>query len=115
MPARCRANKIEVSMKRLSKVLGQGSDGAHWFMCPACDSPVRIKGWQFDGNVEHPTFSPSVISVTENLAGKDPVRHVCHSFIRGGKIHFLDDCTHALKGQTVDLAELPEWLFDEEE
>jgi hypothetical protein len=34
--------------------------------------------------------------------GKD----VCHSFVRDGQIQFLGDCTHALKGQTV---ERPEW------
>jgi len=38
----------------------------------------------------------------------------CHSFVRDGRIEFLSDCTHALKGQTVDLPDLPDWLFGEE-
>lgn len=41
--------------------------------------------------------------------GDDPAQwrdEVCHSFVRAGKIEFLGDCTHALKGQTVPL---PDW------
>lgn len=99
-------------MKRLSRVLARGGDGSFWFFCPACQKAVRLFGWEFDGNFDAPTFSPSVLSVTENLAGKEPVRHVCHSFIRGGKIQFLDDCTHEMAGKTVDLAEMPDWMFE---
>jgi hypothetical protein len=33
----------------------------------------------------------------------------CHSFVTDGKIQFLPDCYHSLKGQTV---ELPEWDDD---
>ena len=97
-------------MKRLSKVLAEGSDGSHWFMCPGCDSPVRIKGWALDGNVDRPTFSPSVLTTMPDGNSK----YVCHSFIRDGKIQFLGDCTHELRGQTVDLPELPDWMIAEE-
>ena len=31
---------------------------------------------------------------------------VCHSFITDGRIQFLGDCTHELKGQTVELPEV---------
>lgn len=31
---------------------------------------------------------------------------LCHSFVTDGKIQFLNDCFHSLKGQTVDL---PDW------
>lgn len=96
-------------MRRLSSVLAEGSDGSYWFMCPGCDSPVRIKGWQFDGNVDRPTFAPSVLTTMPDGNGK----YVCHSFVRDGKIQFLGDCTHALKGQTVDLPELPDWILSE--
>jgi hypothetical protein len=33
---------------------------------------------------------------------------ICHSFIKDGMIQFLDDCTHALAGQTVPLGEFEE-------
>lgn len=93
-------------MQRLSRVLAKGEDDSFWFMCPGCDGPIRIKGWLWDGNAECPTFSPSILSTMPN--------HRCHSFIRDGKIEFLSDCSHELKGQTVDLPELPDWLVAEE-
>lgn len=32
--------------------------------------------------------------------------YVCHSFVRNGRIEYLGDCTHHLKGQTVDLPDM---------
>ena len=31
----------------------------------------------------------------------------CHSYVKDGQIQFLNDCSHVLAGQTVDLPELP--------
>lgn len=53
--------------------------------------------WTFDGNMESPTFAPSL------LCNKDWAERRCHSFVRAGQIQYLDDCFHALAGQTVDL------------
>jgi hypothetical protein len=80
-----------------------------WFMCPGCKYPhsVRVNavppltGWTWNNDLEKPTFTPSVDS-TGTLH--------CHSFVTDGKIRFLMDCDHDLKGQTVDLPELPAWL-----
>lgn len=33
----------------------------------------------------------------------DDVLEICHSFVTGGKIRYLNDCTHHLKGKTVEL------------
>ena len=92
-------------MKLLSKKLALGMGGAYVFFCPGCETPIRLKGWEFNGNAEQPTFSPSVLTT----AGS----HRCHSFIRDGKIQFLDDCTHAFAGKTVDLPDIPDWLIEE--
>ena len=35
--------------------------------------------------------------------GKNKIKKVCHSFVTDGKIRYLNDCTHHLKGQTVEL------------
>ncbi len=53
--------------------------------------------WAFNGDVNSPTFTPSL------LCNKSWPERRCHSHIRAGQIQFLDDCFHALKGQTVDL------------
>jgi hypothetical protein len=83
------------------------------FYCPGCENPhtITITGngsWSFDGNYNSPTISPSILSTGQDESGKT----ICHSFLKNGVLQFLDDCTHALKGQSVPLPELPDWLKD---
>lgn len=77
------------------------------FTCPGCNQlhPVEIcvpsgGGWSWNNSMTAPTFAPSL------LCNKDHPASRCHSFIKDGNIQFLDDCYHALKGQTVPI---PEW------
>lgn len=75
----------------------------HW--CPGCkanhviymDPRSQPNGhfWRFDGNLEAPTFEPSI-----NIVGR------CHYFIRGGRIEYCSDSAHELAGQTVELPDL---------
>jgi hypothetical protein len=60
--------------------------------------------WEFNGDLERPTFSPSLLVRWDFEERKST--SVCHSYVRGGQIQFLMDCTHELKGQTVDLADI---------
>lgn len=64
--------------------------------------------WDFNGNLERPTFTPSLLQRWNEWQGEGvpPKTHVCHSFITDGRIQFLGDCTHELAGQTVDLLEV---------
>lgn len=92
------------------------------FCCPGCIEsdgnsglhilPVNTEGkkspsWDWDGNLEAPTLTPSILTRT----GKDRER-VCHSFLRAGVFEFLGDCTHSLAGQNVPMPDLPEWFTD---
>lgn len=67
------------------------------------------KRWSFNGNVEKPTFKPSLlVKFPANPKAIEEFKEwraerICHSFVTDGKIIFLNDCTHELKGQTVDL------------
>lgn len=82
--------------------------GNFWFMCPGCDRPIMInRTWHFNDNLDNPTITPSILSKSRDENGPT----VCHSFITDGKIKFLDDCTHSLKGQTVELPEIDLNLF----
>ena len=95
-------------MKILYEVTGDSPDKADYmFWCPGCKcghaawtrrTAQRPTGplWEFDGNMEAPTFSPSLL-----IKHGDGI--VCHSFVRAGRIQYLDDCTHALAGQTVEM------------
>ena len=81
---------------------------AFCFWCPGCDEmhsfTVRTDGqrpaWGFNGNYEHPTFSPSLLYPSKTVR--------CHLYLVHGRIQFLADCGHALAGQTVDMVEMPE-------
>lgn len=99
----------------------KAADGTILFFCPGCDTAHGIdpKRWEFNGNLERPTFTPSVL-VRFTLYGPEKLPFekydgpgvceatpaVCHSFVTDGRIRFLGDCTHTLAGQTVDL---PPW------
>lgn len=100
---------------------------AHW--CPACEEMhVIFDRWQFNGNVQCPTFTPSV-----KITGKKTVKvngrwtgewvrgpdgkaldDCCHYFLTDGQIRFQPDCKHALAGKTVPLPPLPDFLTDED-
>lgn len=122
-------------MAAISKKLRSVEGGRLMFWCPGCDGAhmITVKSgvdqvgaaWGYNGKAEAPTFTPSILCRThtfhppvtgENLAEfkrkpwpQEKVLSVCHSFVTDGKIQFLDDCTHALAGQTVDLPD-----FDKE-
>lgn len=113
-------------LRRIGAAEGHTGRGySHW--CPACeemhafavDEPFSNGArWTFDGNLDAPTFSPSMHIKTGRFADpnyRDPdgdLSSVCHYFLRAGQIQYLGDCTHALKGQTVALPELPEGYRD---
>jgi len=104
------------------------------FDCPGCGEPhiVNLTGlhaWTFNGDLEHPTLSPSVLVRRGHYCNNPPVPgdcacdfqqrfpdeepwdwpcSICHSYVRDGRIQFLPDSTHALAGQTVELPEIRE-------
>lgn len=112
---------------QVSRFLRRQENGhAHW--CPGCKEMHRIPdSWQFNGNVNRPTFTPSV-----KITGKQTVKddrgnwtgewvrgpdgnaldECCHYILTDGVLNFCGDCTHALRGQSVPLPELPEWIRD---
>lgn len=99
----------------------------HW--CPGCEEVHTISTeapytlhWSFNGDVDRPTFSPSV-----RIKGKKrriengiwkgewerdehghPVDFCCHYILTDGQLQYCGDSTHPLSGQTVPLPELPD-------
>lgn len=78
------------------------------FECPGCECVHAVpvsgeRGWQFNGDLERPTLSPSLL--VREYEG-DTVVRVCHSFVRNGQIEFLSDCTHEHAGKTLPLREI---------
>lgn len=92
-----------------------GTFYAYAFLCPACNdshivttaqtvSERQIPRWEFNGDMNKPTFSPSLR--VQWTHGEKKIPRVCHSFLRNGNIEYCGDCTHELKGQTVELPEV---------
>jgi hypothetical protein len=96
------------------------------FFCPGCKCAHGVivthePKWGWNESMEKPSFTPSILTTwtdftEEGLAmldrgedppnGKYPSREIrCHSYVTDGNIHFLDDCSHDLKGQIVPLSE----------
>lgn len=92
-----------------------------FFYCPGCQHPhaVRTNGnyrWEWNLSVEKPTFSPSLLVIKPDPNNQEIDLERCHSYVIDGKIKFLSDCTHDLRGKTVDLPEFPEdWKIGGEE
>lgn len=98
---------------------------AHW--CPGCKEMHTLPdSWQFNGNVNSPTFTPSFLhsglktikdengAWTGEWEMKDgkPIKDVCHYILTNGVMNFCGDCTHELSGKSVPLPELPKYYQD---
>lgn len=86
-----------------------------YIFCPACAALGRDTGLHcmdvtkihtFDGNYDSPTISPSLGWPAE------PKDFHCHSYIKSGMIEYLSDCTHGMAGQTVELLDVPEGVYN---
>jgi len=89
-------------MTARAEIVGLKGDNLR-FDCPGCREPHIVvvpphpNAWDWNGDVQSPTLSPSILV----QGGENDVR--CHSFVRGGVIEFLLDCSHDLAGQSVQL------------
>lgn len=85
--------------------------GVYIFYCPGCEMhhQVYVKGeakgngpkWGWNGSKEKPTFTPSIL--VRYPWGEERKECVCHSFVTDGKIRYLNDCTHKLAGEIIEL------------
>ena len=98
---------------KLETLFLQDGSKAFAFYCPGCGffHHVRVdKGPAYDGgpiwawneDADKPTFSPSL---GVNM-GTD---QQCHLFVRDGKIIYLEDSKHSLRGQTVEMENPDDW------
>jgi len=92
-------------VKHAKYVRSDGSVGKEQYLifCPGCNDihAMSPQIHSFNGDFDRPTFSPSLLM--NFIPNK-----VCHSFVKDGKIQFLNDSWHKLKGQTVELPEINE-------
>lgn len=72
--------------------------------------PVQLKGtregtnnWSWNGSVNKPTLKPSVL-LGPTIYGETVYR--THCFINDGMVKYLQDCSHDLKGQTIEMPDV---------
>lgn len=97
-------------VKLTPKLWSRAFDGGATFLiwCPGCKCghTIPTPRWTFNGNAESPTFTPSVrLYVTDPETKKETT--VCHFNVTAGKLILHADSGHALKGQTVEMPEIP--------
>lgn len=79
----------------------------YFFYCPACkhEHTFTVKAdktqWNFNGNINNPSFSPSLLNKELDEEGK--IKSICHLVITDNKIHYALDCTHELRGQIINI------------
>jgi Family of unknown function (DUF6527) len=105
---------VTKTMTKLQPINNEsGETVGYMFYCPGCKShhapyikphqSPNSATWEFNGDLEHPTFHPSILVRWSRSDGKTMV---CHSFVTDGEIRFLSDCTHQLAGQTVEIPDI---------
>lgn len=78
----------------------EGYDGIHILPVNAENLGLAKPSWTFNGDLELPTLSPSILSTGYSR---------CHSFLEAGVFNFLTDSDHSLSGQHVPIPDLPDW------
>lgn len=84
-----------------------GKMGDTWTLNGSLDKPtirasLLVKGNRWDP----PVHEGNIQEWRRQPWEQHEVSTVCHSFVTDGRIEFLGDCTHDLKGKTVDLEEV---------
>ena len=82
--------------------------GTYLVRCPGCKQihalatghTNRDANWDFNGNFDKPSFTPSF------RIGVKGDANVCHSYIKKGQWESLPDSTHDLSGKTVPMLEI---------
>jgi len=109
-------------MGQISAKLRRTTNGhSHW--CEGCgEMHVIPNSWRFNGNIDRPTFTPSVkitgVQTVVDERGKWTGEWVrgpdgkalpmcCHYIVTDGQVQFCSDCTHGLAGRTRPMPDLP--------
>jgi len=90
-------------VKLIPRTNADDTSRGYVFWCPACrelhyynTDPRESPVWRFDGNMEAPSFSPSLLYVDRR----------CHLYVSLGRIVYCSDCAHSFAGKTVEMVDL---------
>lgn len=97
------SDPVKHNQKLWERATAEGQYFLIW--CPACKCGhgIPTPRWGFNGSTDKPTFTPSVKLTTPGHGD-----YCCHFNVTEGKIQYHGDCNHDMKGQLIDMAEIPE-------
>lgn len=88
-------------------------DELGWWIKDSKNRKIKVPRngkWEFNGNVDNPTFKPSINETWGGCLAGDGETFVQfqrnHFIITDGKIFYCEDSTHEDAGQTLDLLPL---------
>jgi len=80
--------------------------------CPACDELHHFNDtWRVTDETTAPTVTPSLLVTTSK--GENAEKSICHFYIRKGRIDYLGDCSHKLRGQNFPMPPIPPKFIEE--
>ena len=107
-------------IKHNSKLWERRGESKSYFLfwCPGCGCGhlfyvgpgfAHPSQWTFNGNLERPTFSPSLRHFyTKEGNGSKREITTCHLFVTDGQIQYCGDNPHDFNGKTVPMEDIPE-------
>ena len=90
----------------------EGCKELHGFRTKAPQPPLTVYPnpvWTFNGNVERPTFTPS-LRYRRHRADYPGCKPHCHTIVTDGQVQFCSDCEHELAGKTVEMSSIEDKL-----
>jgi hypothetical protein len=97
----------------MTKTVETETPGMYAIWCEGCQCKHFIwtksetgPKWGFNGDVNEPTFTPSVNITWPEIKDGVTVNHRCHFTITNGAVHFHGDSTHQLAGKRLPLLEI---------
>lgn len=92
------------------------AEGGYIHFCPGCQERHRLPdGWEFNGDLDRPSFSPSFLHMGKRFEAYDDrgvgigpeMTRICHYILTDGLLRYQPDSWHDLAGATVALPDLP--------
>jgi hypothetical protein len=98
---------IRLSAK-LVKYETEGGSTYIYHYCVPCKHchQYQVPRWTFNGNIEAPSFSPSMREFYRAKDGGE--KTLCHYFLTDGIMKYCGDSPHDMAGKEMPLADIPE-------
>lgn len=92
--------------QKTAKLIG-AENGEYIIFCPACQQMHIVNTihplengskWDFNGSLDRPTFSPSLMVRWPDPDNEGIFIATCHSVVSDGTISYCADCSHEWRG-----------------